>query len=119
MFMVMYVLGDPDMLDCVLDAWEQVGITGVTILESSGIREHRMRGQRARMRLPFGQIPLHPMTGSYTLMAIVADQDLANRCVSATEALVGDLRGPNTGVFAGWPLEMVRGLPKTWADDTP
>jgi hypothetical protein len=49
-----------------------------------------------------------------TLLAIVADEDKARLCLQATEALVGDLTGPNTGVFAAWPLTLVKGLPKTY-----
>ncbi len=41
MYMLMFVLDDPGRLDPVLEAWEQVGIRGVTIIESTGIHRRR------------------------------------------------------------------------------
>ncbi len=32
-------------------------------------------------------------------------------CLHATEQILTDLDGPNTGVFAAWPLAFVRGVP--------
>ncbi len=119
MFMVMYVLDDPDLLDAVLDAWEAAGVGGVTILESTGVQRHRASGRRPALHLPFGQIPLHPLRESYTLLSVVDDRALVERCLAATEALVGDLSGPNTGIFASWPLEVVCGVPKAWANEEP
>jgi hypothetical protein len=46
----------------------------------------------------------------------VADEQKARLCLQATEALVGDLSGPNTGVFAAWPLALVKGLPKSYTE---
>jgi hypothetical protein len=34
-----------------------------------------------------------------------------NDCLRATQQVVTDLEGPNTGVFAAWPLSVVRGVP--------
>ena len=52
MHMVMFVLDDPDLLDRVLEAWEAAGATGVTIVESTGIR--RRRGVHVPARYAFG-----------------------------------------------------------------
>lgn len=37
MYMLMFILDDPNYLDEVLDAWEEVGVSGVTIVESTGM----------------------------------------------------------------------------------
>ena len=36
MYMVMFILDDPDRLDAVLDAWAKIGVSGTTIVESAG-----------------------------------------------------------------------------------
>ena len=53
MYMIMFVLNNPDKLDDVLQGWELVGIKGVTIFESTGIQRRRTSRQRipARYRL--------------------------------------------------------------------
>ena len=38
MFMVFFVLDDPNRLDDLLAAWTEAGVTGATIIESTGMR---------------------------------------------------------------------------------
>ena len=107
MWMIFFVLDDPDRLDEVLEAWTQAGVRGVTILESSGY--HRKRRKFIPMR--YAQLSDQDMVeGNCTLYAIVEHEATVEASLKATEALVGDLDQPNTGVFASWPLGMVKGL---------
>jgi hypothetical protein len=108
MFIVMFVLDDPGRLDALLETWEEAGIRGVTIVESTGI--HRRRKRILPMRYVL------PSTGNveeshYTLFAIVESDAVVRACLRVTEQLVGDLNEPNTGVFAAWPLTVVKGIP--------
>lgn len=112
MHMIMFVLDDPDHLDEVLDAWEAVGVSGVTIFETSGIQRRRMqRQQRVPVRFGFEPVPVSPEAGNYTLFTIVATESMARKCIAAAETVVGNLDGPNTGVLAAWPLAVVKGVP--------
>jgi hypothetical protein len=108
MFMLMFVLDNPDRLDAIIEAWEKVGIRGATIVESTGI--HRRRKQILPMRYVF-QSTGNVEESHYTLFAIVESEDLIQACLHATEELVGDLDEPNTGVFSAWPLTVVKGFP--------
>lgn len=107
MFIIFFVLDDPDRLDAVLEAWEEVGIRGVTVIESTGF--HRLRRKFIPMRYTLGLT--NDEEGHYTLIAIVRDELMARRCLQITEQLIGNLDEPHTGVFAAWPLAMVKGLP--------
>jgi hypothetical protein len=106
--MIWFVLDNPDRLDEILDAWEKAGIRGVTIIESTGIQ--RLKRQMTPMRYVFQQSSAVE-EGHYTLMAIVADEAAVEACLQATESLTGNLSQPDTGVFAAWPLTMVKGVP--------
>ena len=108
MYMIMLVLDDPALLDQVLEAWEGVGIRGATIVESTGIQ--RLRRKNVPMRY-FFQAPGLIEEGHLTLFVIVENEQMAQDCLRATEQIVTDLDGPNTGVFAAWPLAIVRGVP--------
>lgn len=110
MFMVMLVLDDPCKLDAVLDAWDGAGVRGVTILESTG--RYRQKTKHIPMRYAFGECDVLEK-GNITLLAIVRDEKTIQACLQATENITGDLDSPNTGVFASWPLSMVKGLPDT------
>ena len=113
MFMVMLVLDDPDQLDGLMEAWRKVGIGGATTLESTGI--HRRQRKLIPMRYLFQTAGAHE-EGHFTLLAIVNNEQVIQRCLEATEALVGDLDQPNTGIFAAWPLSVVKGLPSYYAN---
>ena len=108
MYMILFVLDDPDQLDELVEAWESVGVRGATILESTGIQ------RRKKKLIPMRYV--YQTTGSvekhhYTLFAIVESQAVVQACLAATEQLVGDLDQPNSGVFTSWPLDIVKGLP--------
>jgi hypothetical protein len=105
MHMIFFVLDNPEKLIDILTAWENVGITGVTILESTGM--HRVTRKAFPMRyLPafYGNEESHQ-----TLIAIVQDESCITACLLATESIVGDLNSPDTGIFAAWPLNVVKG----------
>ena len=107
MFMIMFVLNDPNQLDALLESWEKVGIRGATIEESTGI--HRRRKRFLPRRYVF-QTAGDIEESHDTLLAIVESYVLVQACLQATELLVGDLDEPNTGVFAAWHLAVVKGL---------
>jgi len=112
MHMVMFVLDDPSQLDDVLNAWEAAGISGATIIESTGINRRRQAklvgtGLMAGInRLMSGDEESH-----YTLFTIVPDESVVTRCLEAVESVIGDLNQANTGVLAAWPLSVVKGVP--------
>ncbi len=111
MYMVMFVLHDSAHLDDVVLAWQDIGVTGITLVESTGAYRRQMLthlGARHLFSLPrmvdAGQ-------ASHTLFTIVPDQAVVEQCVAAAERVVGSLDNPNTGVLAAWELDVVRGVP--------
>lgn len=114
MHMVMFVLDDPDQLDNVLDAWRELGVSGATIIESSGLfRRQQSRPLGARYAFGMAVAPRRVEVHHYTLFVIVPDEATVNACLAAAESIVGDLDGPDTGVLAAWPLGVVKGVPTT------
>jgi hypothetical protein len=110
----MCVLNDPDRLDEVLEKWEGAGIRGATIVESTGLYRRRARqegNKRVPLHFSFGSLQAHKLEDHYTLFVIVESAAQVERCIQATESLVGNLDEPNTGVLAAWPLEFVKGVP--------
>jgi hypothetical protein len=107
MHMIFFVLDDPDRLDDLLTRWEAIGIRGVTVIESTGM--HRLRRRHVAFRYIFGAE--QEEEGHLTLVTIVKDEATVQACLAATEALIGNLDDPNTGIFTAWPLSLVKGLP--------
>lgn len=104
---MIFVLDNPKILDQVLDSWRGAGIFGATIIESTGL--HRRHRKRIPMRYSYGSVPVEEK-GNYTLFAIVESEEQIQACLNATEEIVGDLNDPNTGIFAAWPLSVMKGI---------
>jgi nitrogen regulatory protein P-II 1 len=111
MFMLMLVLDDITFLDQILEAWSNLGVSGVTIVESNGL--YRRHQKHIPMRYAYGETSETPLEerGNSTLFAIVENEQMSQVCLKEVEKIVGDLDGPNTGVFAAWPLATVKGVP--------
>lgn len=112
MYMVMFVIDDPNRLDEVLNAWEKAGISGATIIESTGInRRRRARLVGTSVMAGINRLMSSDEESHYTLFAIVPDEAYVAKCLAAVESVVGDLDRGNTGVLAAWPLSVVKGVP--------
>lgn len=111
MWMLLFVLDDTKKLDEVLQAWTDIGITGATIIESSGLYRHQEAKELvpAYYYLPSAGYGIE--LSSYTLLSMVQEEEVIQKALQEVEAIVGDLSEPNTGVFAAWPIQYVKGVP--------
>ncbi|WP_299029814.1 hypothetical protein [uncultured Thermanaerothrix sp.] len=110
MYLVLMVVDNERFVNPLLVRWERVGVSGVTILESTGWARRSCKRPLA-LRYLYGQSGGREAVGNYTLLVIVPDEAMARRCLEEAEALIGDLDQPDTGVFAAWPLALVKGVP--------
>ena len=113
-YLVVFVLDDPDRCREVLDAWEEAGAPGVTILDSSGLG----RVRRADMRYDLPLIPSlcdlfrREESRHCTLFSVVKDQSQVDAIAEATQSVVGELDRKDTGLLFVIPVDRVYGLPK-------
>ena len=112
MYMILFVLDNPEHLDEILDAWDDIGVSGVTILDSTGINRHR---HAIQVGAPFMAGINRLMSGDQethnTLFTLVQDEILVQKCLEVAESIVGDLNQPNSGVLAAWQVPFVKGIP--------
>jgi len=112
MKMILFVLNDPAKMQDLLDAWKEAGVTGATVLFSTGMgRLHQSAGLR-------DDLPLMPSLSDFydndqelsrTLFTIIRDE-LVGQIISATEKVVGDLNTPGNGILIVLPADSVHGL---------
>ncbi len=115
MYLVLYVLNDLKLFDQVVDAWEKSGVTGITVLPSTGLG-------RLRQHAPIREdMPLFPSLSDFfehiensnrTLFTIVKTEKEADRLIEETIKVVGDLERPDTGILVVLPATRVLGLAK-------
>jgi len=116
MSMILFVLHDAEKLQAVLDAWEEAGISGATVLFSTGIGRIR-ESQALRDDLPImpslEDFYALPERLGRTIFTITDDESLVDKIVRATESVVGDLNEPNRGILTVLPTTGIYGLRKT------
>lgn len=118
MYMLLMVLDDATRLDDVLEAWIQAGVRGVTILESTGLQRIMRRKEAGSMFMGFSRLVQDTTVGHNTLFALIDSLQVAEAAVAATEAVLGDLRQPNTGIVFVVPVVRSWGLPEPYRGDT-
>jgi nitrogen regulatory protein PII len=117
MYLVLFVLHNPEKVSDLLDAWEDVGVSGVTILGSSGLGRVR-RVNRTGLRDDLPLIPSlqallnHEEYFSRTLFTIVQGEEMVDQLIEATQQVVGDLSRPDTGLLVVLPVVKSYGLNK-------
>ncbi len=113
MYMILFVLDNPELLEQVLNAWEDAGVGGVTILPSTGLARIRAKGAWR------DDLPLFPSLEDFqehlqnlnrTLITIVENDTMVDKVVAATQRVTGDLNLPNTGILSVLPVVRSYGL---------
>jgi hypothetical protein len=112
---VVVVVYDPLKLSNLLAAWEEAGVSGVTVLYSTGL---------GRLRTDKGlrdDLPLLPSIEDFypdpedigrTIFSVCDDEALVQRLIEATRQVLGDLSTPQTGLLLVLPALYVEGIIK-------
>lgn len=110
--MVMLVIDDVDKCPAIFEAWEAVGVSGITIWESTGLgRIRKLLGYR-------DDLPLMPSMRNLlqsreehhrTLFTVVQEEAKVDQLIEATQKIVGNLNEPNKGVIFVLPVTRVVG----------
>ncbi|MDX1601287.1 MAG: P-II family nitrogen regulator [Anaerolineales bacterium] len=111
--LVMLVIHDPGKVDSVIDAWLKAGVTGMTLLDSSGLAQQE---QERNLRddvplLPSVRTLLRGMeTRSRTLFSLVDEDFDVDTLVGNTEEVLGSLDNDGNGILFVVPVSRVEGL---------
>lgn len=111
-YLVVMIVDNIEDCPAILDAWEAAGVSGVTILESSGLGRYRRAGMR-------DDLPLIPSLRNLfsseeiqhrTLLSVVDDQKIVDRMVEEAQRIIGNLDDPHTGFLFVVPVLQAYGL---------
>ena len=112
-YMVIAVIDDLAQCPSILRAWEDAGVAGITILESTGLGRIR-QGEHLR-----DDLPLMPSLRDLmqtreehhrTMFTIVNDEEMVDLIYEATENVLGDLDQPNKGILFAVPVARAYGI---------
>lgn len=112
--LIVLIVNDPDDCEPVLEAWEALGVSGVTILESSGLGSIRRAGMR-------DDLPLMPSLRDIiegnevhhrTLLSVVDNEATLEKMIASAQHIIGDLAEEHTGFLFVLPVTRVVGMGK-------
>jgi nitrogen regulatory protein P-II 1 len=115
MSLVLFVLHDPEKLPELLEAWKEAGVSGATVLFSTGM------GRLDQSPALLDDIPIMPSLDDFlprgerfsrTVFSMIDDEKVVSRVIEATERVVGDLNEPDRGLLMVLPVTRVYGLRK-------
>ena len=117
-YLVVLVVNDIDDTPAILDAWEDAGVLGITILESTGLGRIRRAGLREDIPI---MPSLHDMyqfgeVHHRTLFSVVDSQETVDKMVAIAQQIIGDLDDPHTGFLFVVPVSQTYGLGRHRSD---
>jgi hypothetical protein len=111
--LLVFVLDDMQQCPDVLDAWEEAGVMGVTIIESTGLARVRSTIRDDLPLLPSLRDLLDDReTHHRTLFSVIEDEATLERVIAVTERIIGDFTRHHTGILFVVPVPRVLGLKK-------
>lgn len=111
--MVLLVLDDVNNCTPVLDAWEEAGVSGITILDSTGLGRVRAASSYR------DDFPLMPSISNLmktreerhrTMFTVVDNEEMVDKLIQVTQDITGNLKEPNKGVIFVLPVSRAIGL---------
>jgi nitrogen regulatory protein P-II 1 len=115
MKLILFVLHDPEKLRELLDAWKEAGVSGATVLFSTGL------GRIDQADTLREDLPLMPSLEDFlpkverlsrTVFTMIDDETVVDKVIAATQQVVGDLNEPDRGLLIVLPVVQVYGLRK-------
>ena len=120
MNLVLFVLHDPERLSDLLEAWKEAGVSGATVLLSTGL------GRLSQTPALRDDLPLMPSLEDFlpkaeqlsrTIFSMIDEEAVVERVVAATERVIGDLNQPDRGLLMILPVAKVYGLRRAGGPD--
>lgn len=111
--LLVFVLDNLERCPAILDAWEEAGAPGVTVLESTGLGRLRRALRDDLPLLPsLSDVLVSQELHNRTLFTVIEDEATLERVIAATERIIGDFTRPHTGLLFVVPVSRVVGLKK-------
>ncbi|HKK48855.1 MAG TPA: hypothetical protein VJ932_07135 [Alkalispirochaeta sp.] len=108
MKVVVFVLNREELLEQVLEAYVEAGITGATILDSEGMG--RFLTYEVPLFADFKGFMKGNKPYNKTILSVIQDEEALPRLKSILDEVCGGLSSPGTGILFSVPVDYAVGL---------
>ena len=116
MKLLVFVLNREELLDRVLEAYVEAGITGATILDSEGMGHFLV--YEVPLFADFKEFLKGHKPYNKTILSVVSDESVIPRVVHLIDEVCGGFRNKNTGILFTVPVDFAVGLLEQNPDKT-
>jgi nitrogen regulatory protein PII len=111
-YLVVLIVDNIDDCPKILSAWEDIGVSGITIFESTGLGRMRRAGLSEDLPLMPSMHDLYRFGEVHhrTLFSVVESEELVNKMISSAQNVIGNLDDPHTGFLFVTPVIQSHGL---------
>jgi nitrogen regulatory protein P-II 1 len=110
MYLLIVILEKSYDLDLLIDKYRQIGITGATIIDSSGIGNSMLHQSDLPVIANIRQLfEAGNLSNSHTLLSVVPDEQVLDNAMKEISEIVGGFNKPDTGIMFSIKLERVEG----------
>lgn len=109
--LLVVILHDLDVFTDLLETWKQIGVPGVTILQSMGGFQAQDLLNRTGLSNLFGLFD-QGKTSQRTLLALFDDQQILDQAIAEADRIVRGFDRPHSGILFTLPVGIVLGLQK-------
>jgi nitrogen regulatory protein PII len=110
MKLLVFVLNKEELLEDVLEAFVEAGITGATILDSEGMG--RFLTYEIPLFADFREFMKGNKPYNKTILSVVEKEEKIKRVEELVEKICGSLSEPGTGILFTIPVDYAKGLIK-------
>jgi nitrogen regulatory protein PII len=103
-----FVLNNEDLLEEVLEAYVEAGVSGATLLDSEGMG--RFLAYEVPLFAGFKEFMKGNKPYNKTIFSVIKDEKVILRLKTLIDKIVGGLDNPGTGIMFTVPVDWVAGL---------
>jgi len=108
MKLLVFVLNNEELLEEVLEAYIEAGVTGATILDSEGMG--RFLTYEVPLFAGFKEFMKGNRPYNKTIISVIRDDSTVERLRKLLDEIVGGLENPGTGIMFTLPVDWASGL---------
>lgn len=109
--LLVVILHDLDVFTDLLDTWKEIGVPGITILQSMGGFQAQDLLNRTGLSNLFGLFD-QGKTSQRTMLALFDDQEILEQAIAEADRIVRGFDRPHSGILFTLPAGIVLGLQK-------